>query len=146
MATNVWGVAPTQGKSDWADSVDQDELANGGELPELPTLAAPLGGDSAFPSLGDAAKPALKKKGRSRGTTLALSEFQAGSSAPARPAFRSASAAATREKATDIKLQLPKGPRERDENEEKDSLGGGFKDYSGAKARGDSLCGAPLDS
>ncbi|KAK9833092.1 hypothetical protein WJX74_006924 [Apatococcus lobatus] len=138
---NVWGVAPAPAsKSDWADSVDQDEAANGGQLPELPSLgSAPMGGESAFPSLGEAAKPAAKKKGRNRGQTLALSEFQAGpaAAAPSRPVFRSSSAAASRDRSADIKLQLPKGPRERDENEESsDALGGGFKDYSGAKARG----------
>ena len=144
MAANVWGVNPTAPKPDWADSVDEEAAANGGQLPELPTAAPPLGGDAAFPSLGEAAKPAGKKKGRSRGTTLALSEFQAGSAAPSRPAgstFRSASAAAARDKSTDIKAQLPKGPRERDENEEKEKLGGGFQDYSGQKARG----ALPLD-
>ena len=138
---NVWGVAAAPASnSDWADSVDQDEAANGGQLPELPSLgSAPLGGDSAFPSLGEATKPAPKKKGRNRGQTLALSEFQAGpaAAAPSRAVFRSSSAAASRDRSTDIKAQLPKGPRERDENEDSsDALGGGFKDYSGAKARG----------
>ena len=142
---NVWGVAPAPAsKSDWADSVDQDEAANGGQLPELPT--APLGGDSAFPSLGEAAKPATKKKGRVRGQTLALSEFQAGpaKAAPSRPVFRSSSAAASKDRSTDIKASLPKGPRERDENEPgSDALGGGFKDYSGAKARGNTRRASP---
>lgn len=143
---NVWGVAPAPAsKSDWADSVDQDEAANGGQLPELPT--APLGGESAFPSLGEAAKPAPKKKGRVRGQTLALSEFQAGpaAAAPSRPVFRSSSAAASKDRSTDIKASLPKGPRERDENEQgSDALGGGFKDYSGAKARGDFRGSSPF--
>ena len=149
MAANVWGVPPAAGRADWADSVDQDEAANGGQLPELPTAAPPLGGESAYPSLGEAAKPAGKKKGRARGTTLALSEFQAGSAAPARStrnagAFRSSSAAASRDKSEDIKSLLPKGPRERDENEEKDKLGGGFADYSGQRARGTAYLRGPF--
>eukprot|EP00271_Cylindrocystis_brebissonii_P001130 TRINITY_DN11420_c0_g1_i2.p1 TRINITY_DN11420_c0_g1~~TRINITY_DN11420_c0_g1_i2.p1 ORF type:complete len:616 (-),score=159.82 TRINITY_DN11420_c0_g1_i2:83-1930(-) len=82
----------------------------------------------AFPSLGEAQKKG-KKKGK--GQTLSLSEFTTGQTVGL-GARRTATGSDTGKLTVDEMMNLPRGPRERDESEV-GALGGGFKGYGGQR-------------
>ena len=93
------------------------DAEHGGTLPPVavPKMAPQVGGDRAFPSLGDAVNIKDTKKDRKkRQDKVSLGTFMAARSA--------------REEVVD----LPTAPKARDPNEPKGGgLGGGFKDYGG---------------
>lgn len=109
MATSAWGVP--SGPSAWASQVEDEEVS-GGQLG--PTSAAPvLGGDDAFPSLGEVGK--VSKKDKRKGKKMSLSELQGMGSTARGSAFVPSAA---RQQASEPEFSLPTGPREHREDEE----------------------------
>lgn len=119
---SAWGGPPSSGA--WANQVDEEEAANGGELDPVPGVTTPfpsLGqqNDSSFPSLGDSltVKESKKERRKKQGGVqkMSLGNFMAAGK-------------------ENEKIDLPTRPRERAEGEEDrrgGGLGGGFKNYGG---------------
>ncbi len=118
----------------WGAPAVKDE---GGEEAAAPSPAAfpTLGGkESAFPTLGAAA--AVKTTKKKAKQTMSLADFNAGaSSTPARAAGGgggSAYRAPVGRMGDDDNIQLPTGPRVRDDEEGgPPGIGGAFRDYGG---------------
>jgi len=160
---SAWG-APAGGA--WATQVDEEEAANGGELaapshapPEKPAgpskfvarsaAERALGGEAAFPSLGEAINiketkaDKRKKELKSARQKMTLAEFQAGD-APGGGggggggAFRPSRAGGPRPGAPlgdNVLASLPTAPRARGEGDDS-GMGGAFKDYGGDRGGG----------
>lgn len=118
---SAWGAKPTAGA--WATQVDEEEEENGGELAPVPAAAVQqfpaLGGDKkAFPSLGETAtlKDTKKERKKRQVQKISLGAF----------------VAAGKKKEPEV-INLPTAPRARSDNDEekRDGLGGGFKNYGG---------------
>eukprot|EP00884_Botryococcus_braunii_P021124 jgi/Botrbrau1/7696/Bobra.0159s0134.2 len=108
-AMQAWTVSRTA----WAAEVEKEEAENGGEIkpPEATPKMMVGGGESAFPSLGDAAKVKETKKDKKK--KLTLNEFL--TSGP-----------------SSANIVLPKAPRGKDDNvEESGGFRNGFKDSYG---------------
>lgn len=114
---SAWGQPPKTGA--WAAQVDEEEEENGGELAPPPAVEFPaLGGDAqAFPSLGETAGMKESKRDRKKRQVQKMSLG----------AFVSAG-----RKEVDV-VNLPTAPRARADGDEekKDGLGGGFRNYGG---------------
>lgn len=119
----AWGGVPSTGA--WANQVEEEEEENGGELDPVPAPAAnafpALGGDPAFPALGEAINIRDSKKDRKKKNTkntMSLGAFVAAG-----------------KKEPEI-VNLPTGPRQRsaEEEEKRGGLGGGFKNYGGDRS------------
>lgn len=158
---SAWGVPPAG--SAWATQVDEEEAANGGELaaPSPAAAAAPapagpskfvprsaaeraLGGEAAFPSLGESLNiketkaEKRKKELKQARQKMTLAEFQAGDAPSAGGAFRPSRAGGPRPGAPlgdDILASLPTAPRARGEGEDA-PMGGAFRDYGGDRGGG----------
>ncbi|KAK9828007.1 hypothetical protein WJX81_008304 [Elliptochloris bilobata] len=115
--------------------VDEAEDKDGGlgpaQAPEkLAPVPAALGGEEAFPSLGEAVTKKISKRDRKAKQTVSLKDFQSGAYKAPRPSAKPASDA-------DILASLPSGPRVRDDDDVRPSMGGAFHEYGGDRGRGD---------
>lgn len=123
-------------KGAWAQQVEKDD----GEAPPPPPEAFPaladLGAklDQAFPTLGETKDKKVSKK-KQKGQVLSLSEFNAGApiggGGGGGGAYRPAGA-----RATDLDtIQLPTGPRAREDGEDDGrrpgGMGAGFREFGG---------------
>lgn len=122
----------------WAAQVDEAEEKDGDLGPaQPPAPAAPvpaaLGGEEAFPSLGEAVTKKISKRDRKAKQTVSLKDFQSGAYKAPRPSAKPASDA-------DILASLPSGPRVRDDDDARPTMGGAFREYGGDRGgRGASL-------
>ena len=113
----------------WAAQVDEAEEKDGDLGPvQPPAPAAPvpasLGGEEAFPSLGEAVTKKISKRDRKAKQTVSLKDFQSGAYKAPRPSAKPASDA-------DILASLPSGPRMRDDDDARPTMGGAFREYGG---------------
>ena len=116
---SAWG-PPSSGA--WANQVDEEEEENGGELDPVPApspAAFPaLGGETAFPALGESINIRDSKKDRKQKKVKQTMPLQA--------------FVAAGRKEPEV-VNLPTGPRQRtaEEEERRGGLGGGFRNYGG---------------
>ena len=117
---SAWGGLPASGA--WANQVDEEEEANGGQLDPVP------GRQTSFPALGDSSYPSL---GESVTVKDSKRERKSKKAVPQKMSLGSFMAAETE------KSDLPTRPRERAEGEEdkRGGLGGGFKNYGGDRGK-----------
>ncbi|MCO5605288.1 hypothetical protein L7F22_059470 [Adiantum nelumboides] len=122
MAKKPWG-----GAGAWAVDSELSETQLEQDEPQHHQQQASslFAGDTAFPSLGEAAHAKVPKKKKQ---TVSLAKFIAGGT----PLFSESKGLTTEEK-----MALPTGPRDRSgEEEPHGGLGGGFRDYGGYRGEG----------